>query len=86
MLGIVEDYFGYFDPVLKSILDEILGYMLIEASPRKYSSDNLNYSEFDPYIANPVQLLSAAWTRYDADPNKYDQWEVQTITDYLSTY
>ena len=75
-MGIIEDYFGYYEESFLPNLQQTIDYMLIESSPQLFSDE-----EGD----SPVRLLNQAWKKFDADSDAYPDWEAQAIEDFLKT-
>ena len=73
-LGIVEDYFGYYEESFLPDLRQTIDDMLIEADPQMFS---------DEKEGSPVGLLNQAWQRFDADFDVYPDWETRAIEEFL---
>ena len=74
-LGIVEDYFGYYEPSFLPDLQQTIDDMLAVSSPQMFT----NESE-----GSPVGLLNQAWQKFDADSDAYPKWETQAIENFLN--
>lgn len=75
-MGIMEDYFGYYEESFLPDLQQTIDDMLIESSPRIFS---------DEEEGSPVRLLNQAWQKFDADSDSYPDWEAQVIEDFLKS-
>lgn len=73
-LGIVEDYFGYYEESFLPDLRQTIDDMLVEAEPQMFS---------DEEEGSPVSLLNQAWQKFDADFDAYPDWETQAIEEFL---
>ena len=76
-IGIVEDYFGYYEESFLPELRQTISDMLVEASPQMFS---------DEEEGSPVGLLNRAWQKFDADSDAYPDWETQAIEDFLKKF
>ena len=74
-LGIVEDYFGYYEQSYLPSLQQTIDAMLAESSPQMFT----NQSE-----GSPVGLLNQAWQKFDAVSDAYPHWEAQAIENLLN--
>ena len=72
-LGIVEDYFGYYEESFLPDLQQTIDDMLIQAEPQMFS---------DEEEGSPVSLLNQAWQKFDADFDAYPDWEIQAIEEF----
>ncbi|MYA98218.1 hypothetical protein F4X90_00865, partial [Candidatus Poribacteria bacterium] len=84
-LGVVEDYYGFYDPkdpkflsVIQSKLDD----MLTETSPREFQDSEVSNQE-ESTFTSPVALLNAAWQKFQDDPENYREWEEDAIARFL---
>ena len=74
ILGIVEDYFGYYDESFLPKIRQTIDDMLVEVEPQMFSDEEED---------SPVGLLNQAWQKFDADSDAYPDWETQAIEDFL---
>jgi hypothetical protein len=84
VLGLNEDYYGFlnqdfYEPIRRTVND-----MLIEASPYKFSEEDISDKEWNPTSSTPVHLLNRAWSVFSNDPQNYQNWEQGAIKDLLS--
>ena len=83
-LGIVKDYYGFYDPQFLPTIRQTIDDMVTEVAP-------LNFAERDSSTAqavssdSPVDLLNQAWQRFRVDPEGYRVWEKKAIADFLAT-
>lgn len=78
VLGIKEDYFGYFEDQYKQDIDSLLNDMLIESSPISFSDIEDDNNEAEYY-----NLIQLAWKEFLHNPESYNVWERSTINDIL---
>jgi hypothetical protein len=82
-LGIVEDYFGYFETPWMSKIESVLDDMLTEASPRPCSKEEaLADREWSPG-ASPVLLLNRAWRTARNSPQSFATWEPSALISFV---
>jgi hypothetical protein len=78
IMGVTEDYFGFFaDDFLEPVMDT-LSDMLTEAAPVGLDSPVTNASDVSEYI-NPIPILIEAWERFYKKPESYEDWEKTAI-------
>lgn len=82
VLEVTEDYYGYYHEYLSGELEELLGYMVVEANPNRYSTF-LDDGDFTTY-ENPVKLFDIAWKNYLESPLEYPRWEAEAIQQFLA--
>ena len=83
-LGIVEDYYGFYDPQFLPAIRQTIDDMVTEAAPLNFAERARSPSQAvssDP----PVELLNQAWQRFRADPEGYRVWEKKAIAAFLAT-
>ncbi len=82
MMGVTEDYYGFyvaeFLPPIRQTLDD----MLTEASPYQYMVEDVSSSKWNPRSSSPIHLLNRAWSIFLDDPDGYDEWEEQAISTF----
>ena len=76
LLGVREDYYGYFDEAFKHQITAVLNDMLTEANPIKFSE--IMSATASPVI-NYLQLINEAWDHFQDHPHTYAAWEGQEI-------
>lgn len=74
-LGIIEDYFGYYDESFLPVLRRTIDNMLNESSPHMFTEKSED---------SPVGLLNQAWQKFDADFDTYPAWETQAVENFLN--
>ncbi len=72
-LGIVEDYYGHYEPSYESFLRQTIDKMLVEASPKMFTDES---------AGSPVRILNKAWQKFDADPDAYPNWEAAAVENF----
>ena len=72
-MGIIEDYFRYYEEIFLPELQQTIDDMLVESSPQMFSNEQ----------DSPVGLLNRAWKKFDADSDAYPDWEARVIEDFL---
>ncbi len=80
VLGVTEDYHGFYHPALESRLTHTLNDMLTEVSPRSCIPEEAAGESWNPVSDSPIRLLNWAWQQYDTDPEGYRTWEREYIT------
>jgi len=82
LMGIFEDYHGYYDDSVDQVVLETVEDMVIEASPRHFESEEVvNTDHRDPISL--IGLLNLAWEVYLNDFENYSHWEQNQIDVYL---
>lgn len=85
LLGIQEDYHGYYHQSLRDDIKSTIDDMLLVADPRNIgkgeASPNPSVSDTD----SPIQLLNWAWEIFLKDRQKYAEWEQDQIERLLNT-
>ena len=82
-MGIVEDYYGYYEPDFLPLIQQTIDDMLTEAEPYNYRC-----SEKEMNLQNnqtPIHLLNQAWDKFYKDPEKYFFGEKTTISKFLKS-
>jgi len=82
LLGIAEDYYGYYSPDLDKSIDETIEDMLIETNPRQFDLNEISSSRWDP-TCTPILLLNLAWQVYRNNPNTYVSWEQDILSKFF---
>lgn len=81
-LGIVEDYFGYFETTWMSKIESTLDDMLTETSPRPCSNAEALAEREWSSDASPVLLLNRAWKLAGTAPQSFATWEPSAINTF----
>ena len=81
-LGVVEDYYGFYDPTFLSAIQSKLNDMITETGPREFQESEISNQE-ELTFTSPVALLNAAWQKFLDDPENYREWEEDAITRFL---
>lgn len=85
LLGITEDYYGFYDESLDDVINHTIEDMLTEVGPRQFTGQEVNASEWSPELDSLVQLFNWAWQVYSSEPDQYFSWESKQIERLLST-
>lgn len=81
-LGIVENhYYGFYHPTFLPRIQQKLDDMLTEAAPREFQA--LEIAEQERDFTSPVALLNSAWLQFRNDPDNYQEWEKNAISQFL---
>jgi hypothetical protein len=81
-MGVVEDYYGFYDESFLGSIRATLDDMLVEASPRHFQGHEVEVSaSLAP--ASPVHLLNLAWSKFEEEPDGYQEWEESSVADFL---
>lgn len=83
LLGIQEDYHGFYDESMGEVVFRTIDDMLTETSPRLFSATDAIDVNWSPTHDSPVRLFSWAWRVYLKDPQYYGAWETERIREYL---
>ncbi len=83
-MGVTEDYYGFYDDRFLPSIRQTIDDMLTEASSYQFKVEDVSTCEWDPDSSTPVHLLNRAWSVYLNDPDGYDSWEKQAISDFLA--
>jgi len=82
-LGIVEDYFGYYDRILDKLIYDTIEDMLVETGPRHFEEDEVLETHEVNASNNLILCLNQAWDLFKNDPANYGRWETANITSIL---
>lgn len=83
VLGITEDYGGFYDPSFLPVIQEKLDDMLTETSPREFQESEVSNWGPESAFSSPVSLLNMAWQKFLDDPAVYREWEEEAIISFL---
>jgi len=70
VLGITEDYFGYYEDQYSPEINSLLDDLLTEANPISFTEVEGKSNLTDYY-----KLIQLAWNKYTVDPENYGDWE-----------
>ena len=82
-LGIVEDYFGYFETTWMQKIESVVDDMLTEASPRPCSGQEALAEKEWSVDASPVLLLNRAWRTARTSPDTFASWEPSALISFV---
>ena len=83
LMGIIEDYHGYYDESVDHVVLKTIQDMLIEASPRHFEETEVVEDGSLDESSSLVRLFNSAWEIYLNDFEKYSSWEQNQIETYL---
>lgn len=83
-MGVVEDYHGYYDPAIGSLVTQTVEDMLIEAAPHPCTVEEAAGGAWQDDIDSIVRLLNWAWQQYFAESAHYEGWEAAIIQRFLT--
>lgn len=75
VMGVDEDYHGFYVDAMAPAVKRIIDDMLVEAAPRECTSNDAAGSEWDSSAGSLVGLLNRAWQVYGASLEEYAGWE-----------
>ena len=79
VMGLTEDYYGFYHNSLSQPVNETLEDMLEEAAPRRYTELEKTGDKWVPTTDSPVRLLNWAWQVYKKSPATYAGWEAEQL-------
>jgi hypothetical protein len=82
LMGIVEDYHGYYDESVDQVVLQTVEDMIVEASPRHFEVEELVDSDNQQKPIPLIAILNMAWEIYKNDFENYSQWEPRQIENY----
>lgn len=85
VLGVREDYDGYYDPKFLPTIQQKMDDMLTETSPREFQESEISDQGSESTFTSPVALLNLAWHKFLENPDSYRKWEEQAILSFLDT-
>jgi hypothetical protein len=83
IMGIVEDYHGFYHEELADLVLRTIEDMLTEVQPRAFTDHEVAGGDWHPASDSPVRLLNLAWQKYWAAPEHYGAWEADQIAALL---
>ncbi|MBI4322046.1 MAG: hypothetical protein HY675_26435 [Chloroflexi bacterium] len=75
IMGVDEDYHGFYDEAMAPTIKRIVDDMLIEAAPRRCTDVEATGGEWNSEADSFVRLLNWAWQVYGVSPEEYASWE-----------
>lgn len=81
-LGVVEDYYGFYEEEFLPAIWQTLDDMLVEAEPYRFTQRDLGEEEWTP-DSTVAHLLNRAWHHFGSNPDEYSDWERQIVTTFL---
>lgn len=73
-LGVVEDYYGFYEEEFLPVIWQTLDDMLVEAEPYRFTRQDVSEEEWT-IDSTPVHLLNRAWRQFKNHPDEYPSWE-----------
>lgn len=86
-MGVSEDYYGFYDENLSSVVQNTIDDMITEVDPRIFHSDEIKskYTETVNTNDSPIQIVHKAWDAFSTlSEREYSNWESEAITSWLS--
>jgi hypothetical protein len=83
--GIMEEYYGFYDPGFLPAIQKTIDDMLTEASPRRFTKREIDISKANTPSSSPIHLLNQAWQQFWGDTESYHVWEEEAINAFLCT-
>ena len=83
-LGVVEDYYGFYDSTFLSAIQSKLNDMITEAGPREFQASEVSNQELELTFTSPIALLNTAWQKFMEAPDNYREWEEDAIARFLN--
>ena len=85
IIGVNQDYHGFYDESFNSAINRLLEDAVVEVSPREYMNSEIEDCVAIPIaFDNPITLLNRAWTVFASDGIDYQDWESEAIKVWLS--
>ena len=85
IIGVTEDYHGFYDETLNPAIYQMLEDAIVEVAPREYLNSEIEESIAVPTaLESPVTLLNRAWVAFSSDDIEYQAWESEAIETWLS--
>lgn len=84
VLGVTEDYDGYYDLKFLPKIQQKMDDMLTETSPREFQESEVSNRGTESTFTSPVALLNMAWQKFLDDPDGYRTWEEEAIISFLN--
>ncbi|MYA61056.1 MAG: hypothetical protein F4X94_00545 [Dehalococcoidia bacterium] len=85
ILGVTEDYHGFYDESLNFAIRRMLDDAMVEVAPREYLAFEIEGSVAVPTAHDsPVTLLNRAWNVSSSEEVEYVAWENKAIATWLS--
>jgi len=79
-----EDYYGYYESTFLPIVEKTIDLMLIEANPNSFTATDTSNNAWKE-SSTPIHMMNEAWKMFSDSPEKYPQWESETIKLYLAS-
>lgn len=84
VLGVREDYDGYYDPKFLPTIQQKIDDMLTETSPREFQESEVSNRDTESIFTSPISLLNMAWQKFLDAPDNYREWEENAIDRFLN--
>jgi len=84
-MEVKEDYHGFYDKQMSSIIQQTINDMLTEVEPCVFRSNDIEVKHTDHVIPNdsPVSLMNKAWAAFSSlQYADYTSWEFKVINDW----
>ena len=80
-LGVVEDYYGFYEKEFLPVIWQTIEDMLTEAEPYRFTQLDLSDRAWTP-DSTPVHLVNQAWQQLQTSPDNYPEWERRAISTF----
>lgn len=84
LLGIQEDYHGFYTDSLESSLVRVLDDMLLEASPRECTAEEACGEGWEARPSNISSLMNRVWLEHNQNVSNFGDWEIRVLRDHYS--
>jgi hypothetical protein len=81
-MGVVEDYYGFFEPEFQREIQQTIDDMLTESEPRRFT-DHEAAGSGSLSASSPIHLLNQAWNKFREDAQRYPSWEDAAVAAFL---
>ncbi len=82
-MRIREDYFGFYNQSIESIINRTIEYMLEETAPQHYKEEDMTPNSWNSNDSL-ARLLNWAWLVKQNSPQRYSKWETSQINKLIS--
>ncbi len=83
-MGVIEDYFGFYEPRFLPAVQQTIDDMLTVAAPCQFTDRAPVDSNPGSTVESPVHMVNLAWRKFFDNANDYADWEAGAIKDWLS--
>lgn len=83
-IGVIEDYYGFYEPEFLPFIQQTIDDMLVEAEPYRFANQPTSKSA-NELVVFPPQLLNEAWLKFLQSPENFFAGEKELIEAFLLT-